>query len=149
MTNTEATEKYYLISHLTMFTGLSDRTIRNHISAGFLKGEKINGLWHFSPEQVDAFIKHPSVWPGILAKKNAMVYDFLLEEKRTIPETCAILDLPGADPKHTAEFFCYTISNGTYQNIRFSFDAHGQTCRVILKGDTGAVLELLNRYYGR
>ena len=54
----EHTGEYYLISHMTLFTGLSDRTIRNHMAAGFLQGEKINGLWHFTPEPVDAFLWH-------------------------------------------------------------------------------------------
>ena len=50
------TGNYYVINHLVMFTGLTDRTIRNYIAAGILRGEKINGLWHFTPEQVDEFI---------------------------------------------------------------------------------------------
>lgn len=36
MEETSATGNYYLISHLTLITGLTDRTIRNYISAGFL-----------------------------------------------------------------------------------------------------------------
>ena len=32
--------EYYVINHIVMFTGLSERTIRSHIAAGFLKGEK-------------------------------------------------------------------------------------------------------------
>ena len=50
---------YYLISHLVLMTGLTDRTIRNYISSGILQGEKINGLWHFTAEQVEQFICHP------------------------------------------------------------------------------------------
>lgn len=45
----ENTEKYYLINHLVMITGLTDRTIRSYIASGILQGEKINGLWHFTP----------------------------------------------------------------------------------------------------
>ena len=81
-------ENYYLISHLVLFTGLTDRTIRNHLSAGILQGEKINGLWHFTPEQVEAFVRHPAVRPGILAKNNALVYDFLLDHAKKEPEIC-------------------------------------------------------------
>ena len=75
------TGAYYVINHLVMFTGLTDRTIRNYIATGILKGEKINGLWHFTPEQVDEFVRHPAVRPSILAKNNSLVYDFLLEDK--------------------------------------------------------------------
>ena len=48
----EATGNYYLINHLVLITGLTARTIRNYISNGILHGEKINGLWHFTPEEV-------------------------------------------------------------------------------------------------
>lgn len=101
----ESTGNYYLINHLVLFTGLSDRTIRNYIASGILAGEKINGLWHFTPEQVDHFIRHPSVRPSITAKNNALVYDFLLETRKTSCEACVILDVPGAEKKIPCRIF--------------------------------------------
>ena len=140
---------YYLISHLVLATGLTDRTIRNYIASGILRGEKIDGLWHFTPEQVEEFIRHPAVRPSILAKNNGLVYDFLLNDRKTEPEVCVILDIPGAEKKNLAEFFCYRISEGNYQNIRFSFDGVTDTSRVILKGETAEVLRLVNEYYAQ
>lgn len=139
---------YYLISHLVLATGLTDRTIRNYIASGILKGEKIDGLWHFTPEQVEAFVRHPAVRPSILAKCNGLVYDFLLNDHKKEPEACIILDIPNADRKTLAEFFCCRISEGNYRNLRFSFDGVGKTPRVILKGDAGEVLALVQTYYG-
>lgn len=127
------TGKYYVINHLVMFTGLSDRTIRNYIASGILQGEKINGLWHFTPEQVEEFVRHPAVRPSILAKNNGLVYDFLLDTKKTGQEMCVILDTPCADKKTVAECFCYSINSGGYHNIQFSFDGVMETSRVILK----------------
>ena len=80
-------EELYLISHITLITGLSDRTIRNYIASGILKGEKINGIWHFTPEEVDAFIKNPAVRPSIIAKNNSVVYDFMLNDSKKEEET--------------------------------------------------------------
>ena len=140
------TGNYYVINHLVMFTGLSDRTIRNYISSGILQGEKINGLWHFTPEQVEEFVRHPAVRPSILAKKNALVYDFLIDDKKTKSETCMILDIPGIDKKQVAEYFCDSISNGNYHNIDFSFDGVLETARVILKGNAEEVLRLVNDF---
>ena len=140
------TEKYYVINHLVMFTGLSDRTIRNYIASGILQGEKINGLWHFTPEQVEEFVRHPAVRPSILAKNNGLVYDFLLDTKKTGQEMCVILDTPCADKKTVAEYFCYSINSGGYHNIQFSFDGVMETSRVILKGDAAEVLRLVNEY---
>lgn len=139
---------YYLISHLVLATGLTDRTIRNYIASGILKGEKIDGLWHFTPEQVEAFVRHPAVRPSILAKSNGLVYDFLLNDRKKEPEACMILDIPNADRKTLAEFFCCRISEGNYRNLRFSFDGVGKTPCVVLKGDAGEVLALVQTYYG-
>ncbi|MBQ7954565.1 MAG: helix-turn-helix domain-containing protein [Lachnospiraceae bacterium] len=140
------TGKYYVINHLLMFTGLSDRTIRNYIASGILQGEKINGLWHFTPEQVEEFVSHPAVRPGILAKNNGLVYDFLLDHKKLKQEMCVILDIPYMDKKTVAEFFCNNINNGDYNNIKFSFDGVMETSRVILKGNAVEVLQLINEY---
>ncbi len=67
----EDPEKSYLIQDLVLMTGLSDRTIRSYIASGFLRGEKANGAWRFTLEQVESFVRHPAVRPGILAKQNA------------------------------------------------------------------------------
>ena len=138
---------YYLIKHLTLMTGLTARTIRNYLTMGILQGEKINGLWHFTAEQVEEFLRHPAVRPSILAKHNALIYDFLAESKKTAAETCMILDLPGADKKSVAEFFCYRINQGNFRRIHFSFDVVGTMSRVILKGDPAEVMELAHAYY--
>jgi len=145
----EYTGNYYVINHLVMFTGLSDRTIRNYISSGILQGEKINGLWHFTPEEVEEFISHPSVRPSILAKNNGLVYDFILDNKKTKEEICLILDTPCMDKQTIAEYFCYNISNGNFSNIQFSFDGIKENARVILKGDASQVLKLVNEYYSK
>lgn len=137
----------YTIHHITLFTGLSDRTIRNYIRLGLLQGEKINGQWQFTLEQVEAFVRNPAVRPSILAKKNALVYDFLLDDKKRENQMCVILDLPEADPKETADFFCYEISApGKYRDLRFSFDSGGGMPRIILKGSPDQIMELVQRY---
>ena len=140
-------ENLYLISHLVLITGLSDRTIRNYIASGILKGEKINGIWHFTPEEVDAFIKNPAVRPSIIAKNNSLVYDFMLNDSKKEEETCVIFDLPKADIKETAEFFCYRISSGNFENINFSFEGYAKTPRIILKGKPSDVFGIIDEYY--
>ncbi len=149
MKDYSATGNYYVIGHLVQFTGLTDRTIRNYISLGILEGEKINGLWHFTPEQVEAFVRHPAVRPSILAKRNAVVYDFLINNKKERHQSCIILDLPGEDEKNVAEFFCDAIGKGDFHDFRFSFDCLEGVPRVILKGETKQVLELVGQYYMR
>lgn len=140
-------EKLYLINHLTLITGLTDRTIRNYIASGILKGEKINGMWHFTPEEVDAFIKNPAVRPSIIAKNNSVVYDFMLNDSKKEEEACVILDIPNADIKTVSEFFCNSINEGDFQNINFSLDGYYKTPRVILKGKAKDVFGLIDEYY--
>jgi len=140
-------EKLYLISHLTLITGLSDRTIRSHLAKGFLQGEMINGLWHFTPEQVDAFLRHPAVLPGIQAKRNAVVYDFMAESKKASEEACLILDLPGHEEMQVGVFFSYYITTGSYQSIRFSYDHTSGVPRVILRGKYQDIRDMVDAYY--
>ena len=138
---------YYLIKHLTLITGLTDRTIRNYLNMGILQGDKINGLWHFTPEQVEEFLRHPAVRPSILAKHNALIYDFLAESKKPAAQICITLDLPDVDKKSVAQFFCYRINHGDFHQIHFSFDVIGTMARIILKGDPAEVMTLINEYY--
>ena len=150
MNDYNATGSFYTINHIVLFTGLSDRTIRNYISSGILEGEKINNIWHFTPEQVDAFLRHPAVRPSILAKNNALIYDFLIDTKKAAPQSCIILDCPGYDRKALTEFFCYSINgDSTLHDFHFAFDSLGDTPRVILTGPTHQVLALVNRYCGQ
>lgn len=141
------TGSYYVLNHLVQFTGLTDRTLRSYIANGLLQGEKINGMWHFSPEQLEAFLAHPAVRPSILAKHHSLVYDFLLDIKKPAPQTCFVLDLPAGHPKEIAEFFCYRINQGTDADLQFSFHSETNCIRVILKGKPAAVLDLVNAYY--
>ena len=140
------TNEYYLINQLSLITGLTDRTLRNYIPAGILEGEKVNGTWHFTIEQIEAFITHPSVRPSILAKNNSLVYDFLIERHEQRSEMCVILDIPGKNKNAISSYFCDRISNEDFHNIRFSFDGISDSARVILKGSTEDVQQLVNGF---
>lgn len=139
------TGHYYTLSHLSQFTGLTDRTLRNYLKNGILEGEKINGIWHFTEEQLDAFFRHPTVRPSIQAKNNAIVYDFMLDTKKPEPRVCVILDLPDLDGDTASRFFCDAIRSCDYRDLRFSLDAIGSP-RVILSGPMAQILNLVNSY---
>lgn len=136
---------YYTLGHLTQFTGFTDRTLRTYLSKGILEGEKINGIWHFTEAQLDAFFRHPAVRPGLIAKHNATVYDFLLDMKKSEPRICVILDLPGADREAVSELFCNAITGRSFHDLRFSFDGV-ESPRIILSGRPDEILNLVNSY---
>jgi len=134
------------IAELVLMTGLSDRTVRSYLTLGILQGEKQNGAWRFTAEQVQAFVVHPSVRPSILAKQNGAVYDFLLDSYKQQDCACIILDLPSASEQDISAYFCKAISEGDYHNIRFSFDGLSRVPRVILSGNMDEVMRLANGY---
>ncbi len=140
---------YYTIGHVVQFTGLTDRTIRSHLAAGYLQGEKINDIWHFTPEQVEAYFLHPAVLPSLRARANGVVYDFLLDERKPLDQICTVLDLVGQDSKSTAEFFTYAINQGPYRELHFSLRAQEQHLRVILTGPPEQVLALVGDFYAQ
>lgn len=146
MTNYNATGSYYTIGHIVQFSGLSDRTIRNYIASGLLQGEKINGLWHFTAEQVDDFMSHPAVRPSMQAKRNAIISDFLVDHNKRTPQSCMILDMPGVDEEKLNEYFNHEIMCGELHDFRFSLDCGGSVPRVILRGRTGEVLALVRGF---
>ena len=52
MNNEILHDESYTIGQVVMMTGLTDRTIRNYLSLGFLEGEKPDGQWRFTAEQL-------------------------------------------------------------------------------------------------
>lgn len=142
------TKEYYTLSDIAQFSALSDRTLRNYLTKNILEGIKIDGVWRFSPEQVEKFLKHPTVRPSILAKNNAVIYDFLLDRNKGKDECVIVLDIADCEKLKTIEYFCSEINNGSYTGINFSFDApFKKDARIILKGNTVSILQLVNGYY--
>lgn len=68
---------WYTLNNIATMTGLTTRTLRNYIQMGLLTGEKVDGAWRFSEEQLYAFMGHPTVRQGMHAKQNAIVTNFL------------------------------------------------------------------------
>ena len=98
-------EEYLTISRICVITGFTDRTIRNYISSGILKGEKRKGVWYFKAEEVDAFIRNPAVSSSLVAKRNGQVYDFIMNPSPKQERCCMILDFPGKEPGLLSEYF--------------------------------------------
>ena len=142
------TGHYYTLGHLSQITGLTDRTLRTHLKNGVLEGEKINGVWHFTDDQLDAFLRHPTARPTIQAKNNAIVYDFMLDAKKSEPRVCIILDIPDLERESASRFFCEAISYGNYRDLRFSLDTVDSP-RIILSGPMEQILSLVNSYNQR
>lgn len=140
----------FSINEVAMITSLSTRTIRTYISTGFLNGEKVNGAWQFTPEQVEAFTQNRTVKPSIKAKKNAIVFDFLGTKPEKQDKMCTILHIPTKEAVATSMFFCERINDSTPETeLQFASDPQGSGVRVILSGSSKDVMGLLGAYYNR
>lgn len=144
-------KELYTINDIAQMTGLSTRTVRNYINSEVLKGEKIDGVWQFTAQEYSDFIGDRNVMPSIKAKKNAIIYDFLLDEKKKQEEVCIILDIPASDGEEAMEisgYFCDGV-NSLGEGVRLGFEYHGKNARAILKGEAESVLKLAGAYFAR
>ncbi len=142
-------QELYTINHVALMSGLSSRTIRNYMKMGLIEGEMINGVWHFTAEDVGNFFANPSVAPAIRAKRNALIYDFLSDDYKQQDEMCSIIDNRATleEANAMSEFFCDAINREGLGSVRFGFSFNGNRARVILTGPEDAVQQLLARYY--
>ena len=142
-------QEMYTINHVALMSGLSSRTIRNSIKMGFIEGEMINGVWHFSAEDVGAFFANPNVAPAIQAKRNALIFDFLSDDYKKQDEMCTVIDHIATleEANAMSEFFCDAINKEWSGVINFGFSFNGNRARAILTGPEDAVQQLLEDYH--
>ena len=142
---------WYTLNNIATMTGLTTRTLRNYLQMGLLTGEKVDGAWRFSEEQLYAFMDHPSVQQGMHAKRNAIVTDFLLMGGRKENRTCVILDycIEWEDTKRVIDFFTDKINEQGDGELRFGMERHKKNVRLILSGSERAVREIMKCYYER
>ena len=142
-------EKAYNLNELAIMTGFTTRTLRSYLSQGLLRGEKIDGIWQFTPEELDRFFKEPFVKEGLRIKRNAAVFDFLADTAKKSNRICVVLDLPVSDEEgaELSAFFCAAMTRA--KDASFSYSRDRGMSRVILSGAEDQVTELLRNYYQR
>lgn len=137
------TKDFYSINELSTISGFTTRSLRNFIQMEFLKGEKFNGEWRFSLEQIENFLSNPNIKEGIKSKNNSVVYNYLLNkpQKDTI---CSIVDLnlTPNEIKTLSEKICQMI-NDSNANVEFKFSAHNGNVRIIIAGEKNFVKQIL------
>ena len=134
----------YTIQDVASMTGLNERTIRNYLANGLLQGEKAGGAWRFTAEQFGDFLAQDMVRASVQAKANAVVYDFLITDRRKEPAACLILDLPVPDGEEPAlrEDLEKQVNA---LNLRWAYRYRDDQSRSILSGPPSALGGLLVR----
>lgn len=140
----------YTISEIARMSLLSEKTIRNYMQLGILAGEKISGTWYFDEETVGNFFTNEYVRAAIQTKNNALVFDFLADNRKKEDEICIILDIPKAEyPEEISAFFCRAISESNGGKLNFSYAKNEKNVRVTIKGQALTVLAVVNAFYQR
>ena len=140
----------YNLNQVAMITGLTTRTLRNHLKQGLLKGEKVDGNWIFTEEKLDEYIADQTVKQSILAKQHAIVYDFLADPYKKTNRICTIMDFPVSvdEALGIAQFFGKEI-NDHGSDIEFRYINEKNYARFILSGSEEQVHDLMQAYYER
>ena len=137
----------YTLNDLALMTGVTTRTLRNYLNQGLLKGDKVNGMWQFTAEEIDRFFSEPFVREGLRIKRSSEVFDFLACKNKKEERSCVILDIPASRKKGSeiSDFFCDKMNDAA--NVRFNYGWENGFCRVILAGTANAVKNIMKAYY--
>lgn len=83
-------DKLYTVEDVAQKTGLTDRTIRNYLKDGRLKGKKIGGQWRFTADDIEALFRTPG---EEVEKKSGEMDDFLAFScDSSNPDVCVMVD---------------------------------------------------------
>lgn len=134
----------YTLKDLAQSTGLSDRTLRNYLNSGILQGQKENGLWTFTPGQIEDFLQNDAVKSAIQSKNKAILSNFWNDAHKKENAICMIWDLPESNPLEVMHFICDAVAQRN--GMTMSFEWHGSKCRIILSGTEAHVAEILAQY---
>ena len=134
----------YTIQDIAGMTGLNERTIRSYLADGLLKGEKTDGAWRFTAEHFGDFLRQDMVRASVQAKANAVVYDFLMTDRRKESAACLILDQPSAEGQEPGlrEALSEQVNR---LELRWAYRYQDGMARSILSGPPAALGELLAR----
>jgi len=138
----------YNLNQVAMITGLTTRTLRNHLKLGILTGEKADGNWCISEEGLDNYLANASVKQAIASKQNAVIYDFLGDSFKKSNRVCTIMDLAvsSEEAASIAKFFCTLITEHG-RDIEFRFVDGRNFARFVLSGSEDQVHDLMKAYY--
>ena len=143
-------KEQYNLNELAMITSLTTRTLRNHLRQGTLTGEKVDGAWTFTSEDISAFLSKPAIRQSIESHHNAVVLDFLADGFKAQSRACVIFDyaVDQAESEEISRFYCDCV-NRSVSDVDLCVSMNRGITRVILSGGEDQVMDILNQYYSR
>ena len=98
-------EKLYSISEIAKITKLTDRTIRNYLASGTLKGRKIGGQWRFTRKDIEALYSNDEFEGDMQDKTQKNIVKYFKEEKSDDNTACIIMKLNIKSKEQRKELF--------------------------------------------
>ena len=143
-------KEYYTINEVAVMTSFTTRSLRLFIQQGFLAGEKIDGKWNFTVEQLEAFISNPNIKAGIKIKNNALVYDFLADFEKSENMTCIILDFhisSNEEFEEISSYFCAAMSDENVSASKMKLEKQNNSVRLIISGPEDCIADVMKKWY--
>ena len=141
-------ENTYDLNQLAVMTGFTTRTLRSDLTSGALTGEKVDGAWQFTAEDIDAFMNQSAIRRRAAARQNSVVYDFLADAHKQANRLCVVLDLPVSleESAEVQTFFCKQMNKA--HDAQFYARMVRGLLRVTLSGAEDQIASILAEYYG-
>lgn len=146
-------EKYYSISDIAKLTKLTDRTIRNYLANGSLKGKKIGGQWRFSQNDVRGLFSDDKFEDDMKAKTEKAIISYYNNNTSfdTDNTGCNIIDIKIESKEVRKEMFAKIkeIEKDDNKKEQISFiDDNGKIKMVIIASFDYIykVMEVVRRY---
>ncbi len=143
-------KEYYTINEVAVMTGFTTRSLRLFIQQGFLEGEKIDGKWNFTVEQLESFISNPNIKAGIKIKNNALVYDFLADFEKSDNQSCLILDLhisSNEEFEEISSYFCTAMCAEDVSASKMKLERQNNSVRLIISGPEDCIADVMKKWY--
>lgn len=120
-------ERTYTVEDIAKMTNLTDRTIRNYLKRGLLKGRKIVGQWRFSLQEIKEFFDNSDVRKDMLSEYKQDILDFVDNVNTFISgerQSCVIADLYVDQEKASTinNKLCDFTSTDAINNMRLYFE---------------------------
>lgn len=116
-------DKLYTVEEVAKKTGLTDRTIRNYLKDGKLKGKKVGGQWRFTADDVEALFRDPV--EETAQSENRLDRIMPSPCAQNDPDVCAIVEYTcqAAQAKELAARICAEIDDpaNSYSGCRFEY----------------------------
>ena len=146
-------EKFYSIADIAKLTKLTDRTIRNYLSNGTLKGHKVGGQWRFTKDDIKALFSNDKFGDDmkVITEKRIVSYYNDKIEFETNNHCCSIFNITIENKDIRKQFYKefkeIPEDNNKKEQILF-FEDNGKIKIVIMNSldFSYKVTELIRRY---